>query len=309
MTHPSRFRQQSTARRAFSSTYDRTAHTAPLMQRSIPLKVRLIVLVLLACFISGHVVWTKHVSAEAAVARQAQQQLAASQARRAAVFTTQVQSLMAAHPELSLSVAVSAAPGQLQQLGDISSFDAASTGKLVTAADLLHHVDRGQISLSTMINGQTVEHLLRIMIINSDDTAWAELNGYLTHENLQTYADSIGLTAYDAATNSITATDITTLLQKLYNRQLLTAANRTLLLSYLSQANYRNFIVPAIPAADTVYHKIGIDADSVHDAAIIVHGSKSFELTIFSDGHGTYNWQERKIIMQAITRDAMAAYL
>jgi beta-lactamase class A len=302
------------SRQTFSATYRPMATTShgqiptPVLRR-IPLKIKLLACALLVIFIGGHVVWTQHVSAEALAQRHVEQALAAEAARKSAHFSEEVTALISAHPELSMSVVAAPHESRLVQLGALETFDAASTAKLLTATDYLHHVARGQATLNTVIDGQTADYWLKIMIINSDDTAWTALNNYLGHDDLRAYAKSIGITDYAPETNSLSARDITNILQKLYDFKLLNSSNRALLLSFMSQANFREFTVAAVPASMKVYHKIGIDDDSVHDALIIANGSKSICLTIFTNGHGTYNWDERKTLMQTITRDAVAAYL
>jgi beta-lactamase class A len=271
-----------------------------------PGKLRVLLIVtMLFLMAAGHLLWTQHVSAQTA-ARQAQ---AAVAARKAEIFAGQVGALLAANPDLTISVSTISPTNGLQQYGSNGTFDAASTAKLLTATDFLSHVEQHTASLNQAIDGQNAEYLLRIMLVNSDDSAWADLNDYLGHDDLEHYASGLGITDYDADDNTLSSNDIAVLLNKLYDRQLLNAADRSLVLNYMSQANYRNFIVAAVPSGDTVYHKVGEDVDNVHDAAIISNGEQSFVLVIFTNGNGTYNWDARAQLMQAITQDAISAYL
>jgi beta-lactamase class A len=269
--------------------------------------VWLIVLVLI--FLGGHVLWSKHVSAEKLATRQAQIEAAADAKRKASIFAGQVNALLAANPADTIGVATYSASDGSQVYGTTAPFDGASDGKLLTAADYLHHVEQGTATLQQNIDGQTAEYWLKLMLVNSDDTAWAELNGYLTHDDLAAYASSIGFTNYDPNVNTFMASDVARLLDKLYTGQLLNNADRSLMLGYLEQANYRQYIVPAVPKGDTVYHKIGLDVDEVNDAAIITSDQKYIVLVIFTNGNGTYNWPARAQLMQAIAKDAIAAYL
>lgn len=294
---------------AYRSQSSRPVQAGLPVARWMPARFKLFAVVLLTLLASGHFVWAAHVSAQTAATKRAEQQQAAAQAHRLATFSAQMQTLLAAHPELSIGIAASSTTGPARLYGVTTAFDAASTGKLLTASDFLHHIETGDASISTVIGGQSAVQLLKMMIINSDDNAWTTLNGYLGHPDLQAYAKSIGISDYDADNNSLSAGDITKLLQQLYDHQLLSNANRSLLLSYMAQASYRDFALPAVPASDKVYHKVGIDGDNVHDALIITNGSSSFELAIFTDGNGTYNWDARKLLMQTITSDAVAAYL
>jgi beta-lactamase class A len=197
---------------------------------------------------------------------------------------------------------------QAENYGDSQAFTAASTTKVITAADFLHQVEAGQESLSETINGSSAEYEIQQMIVVSDDNAWDALNTELGYPQLQAYADSIGVNSFQSIPNTVTSADMALLLQKLYGGQLLNASDTQLLLSYMKQANYREYIVPAVPSGDTIYHKIGLYEDNVHDEAIITNGSKAFVIVIFTNGNGTYNWPGRAQLMQQITKAALTAY-
>ena len=282
----------------------------PEPQRQGHHKLALFLVTLILVFVGAHVLWSKHVSAEVAASHQQQLQIAAENTRKAATFAQEVNELIAANPAITFSVATITATDGLQQYGvTTTAFDGASTGKLLTAADYLHHVETGSATLRQQIEGDTAEDLLDKMVVNSDDTAWADLNDYLGNDDLSNYAATINFTNYDPDANTFTAGDVAQLLHKLYSKQLLNPADTSLLLGYLKQANYRTYIVPAVPSSDTVYHKVGLDVDNVHDAAIITNGNQSIVLVIFTDGNGTYDWENRATLMQTITADALTAYL
>jgi beta-lactamase class A len=199
--------------------------------------------------------------------------------------------------------------GQAEHYGTDETFLAASTAKILTAEYFLHQVEAGQESLSETINGSSAQYELQQMIVVSDDNAWAALNDELGYDNLQNYADSVlGINDYQAYNNVLSSGDIALALQKLWDGSLLNSSDTQLLLSYLKQANYRQYIVPAVPADDTIYHKIGLYEDNVHDAAIITHGSQAFVIVIFTNGNGMYDWPARATTMQSITKDALSAY-
>jgi beta-lactamase class A len=130
----------------------------------------------------------------------------------------------------------------------------------------------------------------------------------LGFNQLQFYANSVGLSSFQSVANTVTSNDMATLLEQLYEGQLLNSINTQLLLSYMKQANYRQYIVPAVPSDDTIYHKVGLYEDNVDDEAIIVNGKKAFAIVIFTNGNGIYNWPARAQMMQQITGSALAAY-
>jgi len=254
--------------------------------------------------------------ARAADARkQAEQQRIAAETsarkQRVAALDAQMQSVFAQYPNITFSVSlIDLHDNSLKHLGSDQEFTAASTAKMITAADFLHEVELGQQSLSKIIDGETAQQLLQKMIVESDNDAWADLNDTLTHTSLKNYAATqIGFTDYDPDNNTLSANDMALLLQKLYEGKLLHQSDTSLLLDYMKQANYRQFTVPAVPSQDTIYHKIGVLDDLVHDATIITHGNDAFVMAIYTDGNGDYSWDTRAAAMQAITKLAIKAYL
>lgn len=317
-SHLTRAARANSQRRLSQTTYDRSVlyrNQAPMRptpqatQTSKRIKLRMILVALLLLAIGSHGLWTKHAAAETVAAQQAHQAAVAEAKQKTATFASQMNALITMNPQDTLSIATATDADGVRTYGSNDAFDGASTGKLLTAIDYLHHVEQGTASLNQKIDGQSAQYLLKIMIINSDDTAWETLNNYLSHEDLSDYAGNIGFNNYDPWTNSFTASDVAMLLQQLYDGKLVNASHRSLLLSYLARANYRGYVVAAVPSNDTVYHKIGIDEDTVNDATIIKSDDHYVVLVIFTDGHGTYNWNARAQLMQMIAKDAMAAYL
>lgn len=271
--------------------------------------LRFCLVLLLAVGIFGHITWTKHVSAEHLAEQKAAAQALQEAKQKRDNFNSQVTALLATDPGDTFSVVTASNLLPLQTLGSTDVFDGASTGKLLTAADLLTHVEQGTISLQQNIDGETAQTWLQRMIVNSDNDAWEELNDYLTHPSLSSYAASINFTNYDPDNNTFTSTDVADLLQKLYTGKLLAPTERDLLLSYLKQANYRQYIVAAVPDGYTVYHKIGFDDDELNDTAIITKGDKYLILAFYSNGNGRYDQDVRTGMIHTITTDAIAAYL
>jgi beta-lactamase class A len=249
----------------------------------------------------------KQRAAQAKAEREAAAQAAAraAAAKATASFAAQVNAVIAANPSTNISISTVTPISGLQHYGTSSVFLAASTGKLITATDFLHHVEIGKASLTQTIGGSSAEHLLEILIVNSDDTAWDELNEFLTYPDLEKYAATMGITDYQAYPNKLTSNDIAIVLNHLYNTNLLNSADRSLLLGYMQRANYRQYVVPAVPTDDVIYHKIGLYLDNVHDATIITHGNQWLILVIFTSGSGS----PRAAIMQQIAKDAIADFL
>jgi beta-lactamase class A len=198
---------------------------------------------------------------------------------------------------------------QTEHYGTSEAFTAASTTKVITAAYFLQQVEAGKQSLTETINGSTAQYELQQMIVVSDDNAWAALNNALGYSQLQSYANSIGLSSFQAVPNTVTSDDMAHIMDRLYEGNLLNPTYTQLLLSYLKEANYREYIVPAVPAGDTIYHKIGLYEDNVNDEAIITSSSKAFVIVIFTNGNGAYNWPGRAVTMQQITKAVLPVFL
>ena len=270
---------------------------------------RLVLIGLIILSIGVHVGWNKHVSAQTASAKRSQNVALIASPAKTEIFKSQISQLQATNPLVELCVVVATDKLGVVSLGDRNVYSAASIGKLITAVSYLHLVDSKQASLSQLIDGHNTLYWLNLKLVKSDDVTWQNLNSFVTHASLMTYAASIGLTQYDADNDNFPAADAAILLYKLQNGTLLSSSSQQLMLGWLAAANYRSYIVQDVLSGSTVYHKVGFDGDNLHDAAIIRHGDKSLVLVIFTNGHGNYDWDARVRLIQIIRRDAQSAYL
>ncbi len=242
--------------------------------------------------------------------QQVARQNALAKARRNSVFTKVVNSVINNNPAITFEVtAIDLSDKSELNFGGSAPMVAASVGKIITALDYLKEVEDGRQTLRESVNGSSAQYELQQMIVVSDDNAWAALNNVLGYSQLQNYANGLGLSSYNAVNDTINTNNVATVLEELYQGRLLNFSDTSLLLSYLKQANYRQFIVPAVPSGDTIYHKIGLINDNVNDAAIITNNNNAFVLVIFTNGNGVYNWNLRAQYMQQITKAAITDYL
>jgi beta-lactamase class A len=223
---------------------------------------------------------------------------------------TAIQGVIDQHPELNLSVSLTdLQTGKTYNYGDSSSFTAASVGKLITTATFMNKVEKGTASLSQTVGGFTAKTEIQKMLVESDNTAWKNMEEAVTLSAQQTYAESIGITSYNASENTVSSSDIALLLTKLSSGKLMSDDHAELILSYMAQANYRGYIVAAIPDGVNVYHKVGLLEDRVHDAAIIKKGDRSYVLVIFSKAKsGVYDFSQAAPLFGAITTDSLQAF-
>jgi beta-lactamase class A len=258
---------------------------------------------------NGKTVTKKYISKILSVTKTIRPAPSPSQNAKLMTMSNTINSIINQNSDIDTSVSlVDLSNNQAENYGDSEAFAAASTTKVITAADFLKQVELGRQSLSETINGNTAEYEIQQMIVVSDDNAWAALDDVLGYPQLQSYANNIGLNSFQSVPNTVTSDDMALFLEKLYEGQLLNSSNTKLLLSYMKQSDYRGYIVPAIPTGYTVYHKIGLYEDNVNDEAIITNGNKAFVIVIFTNGNGVYNWPARATMMQQITKAALAAY-
>lgn len=194
--------------------------------------------------------------------------------------------------------------------GESAAFLGASTTKVLTGACYMHRVEEGQASLQTIIDGSSARELINRMLTQSDNSAWASLNGYLGKANLQTYASQLGLSSYDSAANTITAHDQAQLLAKLDAHQLANQEHTDTLLSFMQRTNNESLIPAALPTTATVYHKYGQLYGELHDSAIISYQGRSYVLVIFtkSDTESVTDLANRTQLFHDITNATIQTY-
>jgi len=163
-----------------------------------------------------------------------------------------------------------------------TSFVAASTIKVLAAINFLHETENGKYTLSTSILGSTALYHLKQMISVSDNDSWYAFNKLLTYKGEKKYASSLGL-AYDSIKNTITPNDMSTLLTKLYKKELLNSENTNLLLSFMRKTHNMTFI-PGSKIVAKTYNKTGRIDGFVHDVAILDDGINQYALVIFTNG-------------------------
>lgn len=199
--------------------------------------------------------------------------------------------------------------GQILNYGSPDAMTAASVTKVLTAVDYYKQVELGNKSLETiMANGKSAQYNIEQMIVVSNNDSWHLLNESLTYQQMQQYAESIGLSTYDYSDNTVNAIDITKLLTDMYQRKLINETNTQQLLSYMERANYRDLVIPAVPETDTVYHKAGEYNGYLHDATIITNSTNTIVLTIFTDSLGSYSKSRIATLMQQITTPTLQTF-
>jgi beta-lactamase class A len=233
-----------------------------------------------------------------------------SQGVDTAALDSEINTIINNNPDIIIGVSIEdIATGAIYNYGDQAPMTAASVTKVLTAIDYMKQVELGNRSLSTiMVDGNSAQYDIEQMIVVSDNNAWHVLNDNLGYSQLQSYADSIGLTTYYYGDNTINASDTSKMLANLYKRTLINESHTELLLSYMERANYRDLIIPAVPEHDTVYHKAGSLYAYLHDATIITNSTDTISLTIFTNSLYSFDKARTTSIMQQITAPTLAAF-
>ncbi len=221
----------------------------------------------------------------------------------------QVTAIINENPKLDISVAITdVVTNTKANYGIQDNFAGASTTKVLTAVTFLHEAEQGRQSLTKQFGGMTAKQHIKLMINQSNNESWNILNTQVTYKKIEEYARSIGVSSYSAKGNVITASDEALVLQKLYNGDLLTDANKKLLLSYMQDTNNEAMIPKAIPEGATIYHKYGQLEDRLHDAAIVEYKERPVVLVIYTKGGAAdgSNYSARTQLIQKISSTVFA---
>lgn|GEM_PF-475902 len=193
-----------------------------------------------------------------------------------------------------------------------TSFEAASTSKLVAIFDYMHKVELGKATLVQKIDGVSALDNIMRMIEYSDNDAWARLNTYLTMPDEQAYTDALGLHA-QMKYNDIrfTSADMARLLQLLYEGKLMDTEHQAIIYNYMAHTTVTNLIQAALPADAKVYHKYGQVDGVLHDASIVEYQGHRFVLVVYTNNPaGTTNRAADQInLIHAVTSAAFKAVI
>ena len=227
-----------------------------------------------------------------------------------AALNTQINTLVAASPFDTSVTIIDLQTDKTYNYGEPAAYTAASINKLVTALAYIHKVEQGNATLDGYVGGDTAQNQIEKALVNSDNAAW---ESFYTSKQVScsahnAYAQEIGLHSYECKQNVISASDTALLLQKLYQGKLANKQHTDLILGYLKRANYREYIVSAVPSNLTVYHKVGFLNDRVHDGAIITDGKKAYVVAIFTKTSGTYDQEAGVQLFQDITKASNALF-
>ncbi|MEO8863296.1 MAG: serine hydrolase [Candidatus Saccharimonadales bacterium] len=226
------------------------------------------------------------------------------------VMSKRINQVITSNPDMQISVAViDMSTGNTSNYGDGDGYLAASVNKILTAVLYMHEVEQGSRDLDTVIDNAPASQHLGLMIEQSNNDAWKTLNNEMGHPALQSWARQIGLSSYDATSNSVAPKDVALLLSNLYQKRLLTPAHTELLLGYMQNTSETKYIENAVPDGVKVYRKSGWLNDRLHDAAIIDNGVRPYVLVIFTRMDGDYDFELGQNVFNTITAATVDTYI
>lgn len=202
-------------------------------------------------------------------------------------------------------------------LSETEIFTAASINKVPILAALYYQVQNGKINLDEDITLQqseiqdygtgslryatpgtvySIKTLARLMIKQSDNTAAFILaNEIIGLDTIQSLIQSWGMTQTDMINNKTSNKDIASLFRKIYEEKIVNHAYTQEMLSFLKDTDFETRLPANLPESVVVYHKIGSDIGSVHDAGIVTDGKLSYYIGVFTNDQ-TDDTESEKLI-------------
>lgn len=219
--------------------------------------------------------------------------------------------------------------GETYRFGKEKTFDAASTMKLLFAADLFHRASTGEFDLDEAVTIPVAEFdrygtgtiqyqkepyrgtwrdLARLMIEQSDNTAAHHIAQKLGIDNLQEFADDHGLGLTSVADNTTTPDDMLKLLEDIHRGKVAGTEQTGSLLGILDDSAFEDRLPALLPDGVKVYHKTG-DAfgGGLHDAGLVEYHGHTYAVAIFTDRQGP-DQDDTKARMAEASRDIFAYF-
>ncbi len=150
----------------------------------------------------------------------------------------------------------------------------------------------------------TIEELLKELIINSDDTAHRMLVRNLEGEDFEQMLAALGMESLYDADYNITAKEYSRVFRTLYTSSFLKREYSTMLLNWLSETPFNEFLGSGVPENITFSHKIGeYDPESTYlDSGIVYVPNRPYLLTIMVNTKDSGGREKAKEIMAEISK-------
>lgn len=167
-----------------------------------------------------------------------------------------------------------------------TSLTSASLYKLFVASSVYKMAEEGKINLDAPVSGKTgrtVRQCLKIMINISDNPCGVALGKKIGWSKQNAALKEQGYTGTTLQTPQKTsAHDVALLLERLYNKTLLTGDNNAELTQYMKEQRIRNRLPQGLPEGTVIAHKTADLYGYVHDAGIVYGPEKDYLIVVTS---------------------------
>ena len=195
-------------------------------------------------------------------------------------------------------------------------FNAIAEGKLDSEKPVVlraRHKVSGSGKLKHAAEGTklTIEELIELMIVESDNMATNMLIEIAGYDYLNTYFEKTGLKSTNISRkmmdmkkrsqgieNYTTAGDIALILEKIYTGSLLNKDISSRCLELLKRQKYRDRIAGKLPADTVVAHKTGLENGVCHDAGVVFTDRGNFLICVLTRHQNKTAHRSKKFISE-----------
>ncbi len=204
----------------------------------------------------------------------------------------------------------------------------ASLSKMPTALAVMKKVERGEWKLSNELvlfyedrndafgtlyqkpagTRLTIEELLKELIIHSDDTAHRILIRNLSADDFKEMLTALGMEEMYDKNYNISAKEYSRIFRALYSSSYLGREYSSLLLSWLSETHFDEFLDSGVPSDVVFAHKIGEhDLEVTYlDSGVVYVPNRPYLITVMVDAKKSGGREEAKKIMKELSEAAYA---
>lgn len=153
----------------------------------------------------------------------------------------------------------------------------------------------------------TIEELVKELIINSDNTAHRILVRNLSSDNYTDMLNALGLSELFDKDYNITAKEYSRLFRSLYNASYLNREYSQLLLTWMSETKFDDFLHEGVPDGVVFSHKIGEEQqENVYaDSGIVYISHRPYLITVMAQSD---NENARELIKKLMKEVSMSSY-
>ena len=176
-------------------------------------------------------------------------------------------------------------------------YTSASLYKLYVTYAVLNKVDKGELTLDTpmdAVGGTVASYITNTITLSANKTASA-LAELVTWDYIEEFIHENGFTnttfnLYQSGgvtytgTLQTTASDVTKIINKLYDKELLSETSTDYFINQLNNQQLTYALNRGLTDEVFFAHKTGILDDVSHDAGVVTYNDKEYVVTVMSDG-------------------------